>query len=368
MYIHFSILILIIVLSLCFHLKDEIASSSKKQRICWMIFLGYLSVLAGIRSYGMNDTGEYIRSFEKLTIEWKDIIYVLNVGNKVNNRVYTLIIYFIRLFTNNYTIFFFVFAVLQSFFLYLTFSKYSYSFPVASFYIYASQLYGCYFSLMRQWLAIAIVFGGLSLLSQKKYLKYLIVMIVAGLIHQSAFCFIPIMFLAEFNIKKINVITRFFLVIIISVIFIILFKEISDNITFGSYDYVLEAMSLNKGSSILRFWVSLVLVIFIIFERNKIVNSGNNFIFICSTCVIIKSAIVLIATFTSGLYLIRMSMYLEPMCAIMYSWLLSYESIHITDDLLSIKLVRKIYYIFYLVYYIILMNNASIWEYHSIFK
>lgn len=168
-----------------------------------------------------------------------------------------------------------------------------YSFP----YFYFSSL-----SMMRQWAAISITFYSSYYLKEKKYIKYIFFLFIAGLFHKTALLFLIVFLIKEIEIKK----WIYVLLFIISFKFQNIFKFIVLNIDFPVINdykaYVID--TIGSGGSKMFYLVLILFIIIllrIIHRKHKIVSLEEKLCFI--------GCFIFISLINLGHLSIRMSMY-----------------------------------------------------------
>ena len=120
--------------------------------------------------------------------------------------LYTLANSFVKLFTDNFVVFIVIYTFLTHLLMFQVIKKYSINF-FYSIFIYFSTYYLWHnFTLLRQNVAILIFWFSLEYIREKKFVKYLLLIIIASLFHNSAIVLILFYFIIElmdkFSIKK----------------------------------------------------------------------------------------------------------------------------------------------------------------------
>lgn len=227
-------------------------------------------------------------------------------------------------------------------------------------FFFASALYYNYFSMMRQWMAVAIVFWGFEWLKNKKWIQYFLCCILAAQFHPSAYiCIIfSVMAVGKPWRRKQN------FIIMSSVILLIFLNPILSKMEEAAegtaYDYAIATMQTSSGSSPVRIVIAIVPVLLAFYCRKYIDSENDRAMEICVNMSVLNCLLNVIASFTSGLYVIRLATYLNPYNVILYSYLLK-------------KVVRgrnqKVFlvgfYMFYFAFYCYQMTHQGAWGYSS---
>lgn len=120
-------------------------------------------------------------------------------------------------------------------------------------------------SIIRQWLAIAIILYGFKFIKNKLFFKYLICVITATLCHSSAIVSILIYFIYNYIPVKLNlafsILCLFFGKYIITVIFFVSFL--------APYQNYFTNLFINGGTKLIYIWYIFFVFVLLIFMRSK---------------------------------------------------------------------------------------------------
>lgn len=196
----------------CFLISSLLIAINKKIIICGIyrthsinvpaiIGVLLLAFLAGIRSIDIGtDTSGYYLYFSAIN-DSNSISEVFS--NDYLNRVglepgFRILIFLVSRFSKDFHFFCFIVALLIESAAYLFCVKmYKKNFSNYSWLLFLSfnvLLYGRFLNQMRQGLGISIVFLAVSYLVEKRYIKYVVLGLIAGTIHYSAFLAVVILF------------------------------------------------------------------------------------------------------------------------------------------------------------------------------
>lgn len=149
----------------------------------WIVVLACFPIIffIGLRTSGA-DTEAYINGFKNLTT---DIGYIIK--NMEKNTFFYVIEAICKRIVDNYSVFFIIVATFTMLCLCKTLRKYSHSFFMSMFLFVVSADISYMFNGMKQYMAIVGIFAAFNLLVQKKYLRYIIVVVLFAQIHNSAY-------------------------------------------------------------------------------------------------------------------------------------------------------------------------------------
>lgn len=368
MKIHFSILAVILVCALiwerpikyhklkCIYYGERY--DYKSLLMPWLIVFGYIAFLAAMRS-GMNDTSVYRDSFIGTSGTREALENAFASSDARYKFVNILSVLFKMFISDNYHWWFALFAVVESAIFIAVLRRESVSFLDSCFFFFTSTLYYNYFSMMRQWIAVVLLFGGARLIKEKKTISLLILCIFAAQFHPSAYMMIPVYFLARGKAwsRTQNMLIG---VALVALIFLNpILNAMQTSLEGTTYDYALDAMASGSGSSILRPIIAAVPVAIAFLYRDRI-DKSNKMINVSINMSLINLLLNLLAAFTSGLYVIRLATYTAVYNLILYPYVLN-VAVSGNDK----KILKTCFYIIYFLFYCYQMSHQGAWGYSS---
>lgn len=180
--------------------SDKVQKSNFKY---YCLMLGFLLfIIAALRATSVgNDSGQYAKHFYNL--QQFDLKWIIN--NYQKDPAFYYLVKILNYITSNHQ---WMFAIIGGFYSF-SISRFIYKYskdPMISYIILITMSYFA-FSLtgLRQTIAIAIILFSYDYIIQKKLLKFLIIVTVASLFHQSALFFLPAYFISnkQVNNKKV---------------------------------------------------------------------------------------------------------------------------------------------------------------------
>lgn len=252
----------ILLFSLLFSFVAQTSKNSMIKKISVLFLVSIISLAAGMRGVSVGkDTAAYYRIIELTSIDFTSYNY-LEIGFRIliNSLSYIArepkyVILIISFITNALII-----STLWKF-------RAKVSFTISVF-CYITMFYFETFNILRQWLAIALIFFAFRYLFKSQYLIYVFFVIVAYLIHVSAIIglvFIPIVMLVS---KKISFKNKIFTVVSLFILLILINYFMSFNNVFEKYqdNYLQHSLNVNLG---LYFYVRLFIILFTIYTIIK---------------------------------------------------------------------------------------------------
>ena len=204
-----------------------------------------------------------------------------------------------------------------------------------------------------------LLFGGAIFIKEGKTIPYILLCLFAAQFHNSAYLFIPVYFMVTGRAwsPKQN------LIIIAAVVGLLFLRPILDavesSLANSTYDYAVAAMNSDSGSSIIRPVIAAVPVVIAYIHRDRI-DAGNKMIHICINMSLINFLLNLLATFTCGLYVIRLATYTAGYSLILYPYLLN-----VTVSSRNRSALKVGFYILYFIFYCYQMSHQGSWGYNS---
>ena len=306
-----------------------------------------LVIWAGYRGY-VGDTAAYMQAFADMPSSISGISTYMSSITKdygfyfVSSLIKCLI-------GNRDKIYFIIGAGVQCFLLFRIYRKYSSAYVISFFLFIASTDYISWvFNGMRQFVAVTITIACFPWIIEKKYIRTVIVILIASLFHQSALLVIPFIFIVQgkaWNKKTI----LFILAVIIAVMFADRFTDILDNMLAETqYQNVVSDWESweDDGTNILRVLVYSIPAILSLIGLKYIRQENDPVINICANMSIASAGFYIVSMFTSGLFIGRLPIYFSLYGYILLPW----EINHIFTKA-SVKLIYPAMIGAYIIFY-----------------
>ncbi len=306
-----------------------------------------LTLWAGFRG-DVADTYLYRKLFMEESRGLMNIPEILLSDGK--DKGFTALTIFLKYFIGNSDkLYFTIFAVFQMACMCYVFRKYSSDFWISVFLFVASTDYASWmFNGMRQFIAVCLIFSCFDWIVQKKYVRVILVILLASLIHGSALLMIPIIFVVQgkpWNMRTILMLIGTAVV----VLFIDRFTPIlSTMLEDTQYDGVMEneIWVVDDGTNVIRVLVYSVPAIISLFGRKYLDQANNTAVNICVNCSIVTTALYAVSTVTSGVYIGRLPIYTSLMGYISLPWLINHMF-----NRESSRLVKVVMVVLYIAFY-----------------
>jgi transmembrane protein EpsG len=306
-----------------------------------------LTLWAGFRG-DVADTYLYRKLFMEESRGLMNIPEILLSDGK--DKGFTALTIFLKYFIGNSDkLYFTIFAVFQMACMCYVFRKYSSDFWISVFLFVASTDYASWmFNGMRQFIAVCLIFSCFDWIVQKKYVRVILVILLASLMHGSALLMIPIIFVVQgkpWNMRTILMLIGTAVV----VLFIDRFTPIlSTMLEDTQYDGVMEneIWVVDDGTNVIRVLVYSVPAIISLFGRKYLDQANNTAVNICVNCSIVTAALYAVSAVTSGVYIGRLPIYTSLMGYISLPWLINHMF-----NRESSRLVKVVMVVLYIAFY-----------------
>ncbi|WP_346706881.1 EpsG family protein [Merdimonas faecis] len=306
-----------------------------------------LVIWAGFRGH-VGDTGAYMEAFADMPASLSGINGYM-AGQEKDRGFYFVSAVIKCIVGNRDTIYFIIVAMIQCFLLFKLYRKYSTSFVVSFFLFIASTDYISWiFNGMRQFVAVTITVACFPWILQKKYVKAIIVILIASLFHQSALLVLPFVFIVQgkaWNKKTL----LFIIMVVIAVVFTDRFTDILDNMLAETqYENVVTDWEQfqDDGTNILRVLVYSVPAILSLIGIKYVREADDPVINICTNMSIAASGLYVVSMFTSGIFIGRLPIYFSVYSYILLPWLVKNVFTKRSAQLINLVMVGA-YLVFY---------------------
>lgn len=290
----------------------------------WFAVLVVLPIIwmVGHRTIWFGDTAVYRDNFSAMPSSVLEILdYLPKIRKDKGFVVLSVIIK--SIIGSNYTVYFLALAAIQAYFLIKVYRKYSTDYVLSiTLFVVSTDCVAWMYNGIRQFTAVAIVFGATTLMLKKKYLGLLVVILIASTIHQSALIMIPLVLIAQgeaWNKKTLI----FIAMALVAVMFVGQFTNLLDT-TLSETQYVNVVNDYQEfkddGTNPLRVAIYSIPAIMSFVGRDIVRKKNDPLINFCTNMSIISMGLYVISMFTSGIFLGRLPIYASLYGYILLPW------------------------------------------------
>jgi transmembrane protein EpsG len=265
-------------------------------------------LISGLRS-NIGDTYFYRHAYESNDFTWNSIKEGENIGFGVFQM-------FLKQYSDDGQVMIFTAALITNSLIFLVLYKYSRMFELSAYVYITSGMYLVSMNGLRQFLTAAIVFTATKFLIDGSWKRYILVVLFASTLHESALILIPIYFLVRFKAWSKATFVLIFSSIVLAIGFdkfsVILFSAI-ENTQYGHYSDFQEG-----GTNIFRVAVHAAPVVIAYFGREKLAKIFPNSDYIVNMSIL---DLVFMIISTQNWIFARFTIYFGLYQLILISWL-----------------------------------------------
>ena len=252
------------------------AFSNCRERAFRWVSLLLCSTMVILRSFmdinSLPDLPEYEQGFIALrSISWGKVPNEW-IGVKIDEVGFRFFLKIVGLFSDNFHVFLFVMGIVWMALYYKTIKRYS-PYVVVSLLLVLVGSFNQSLFVIRQHLAMAICFYSYKYIISKDIKSYLITILLAFLMHQTALVFLPLYFVYHIKNRRTLLLTIFIGALLMYLSFSYLLNQIGGNMLTG-YSSYLES---DEGTNAMGFLIMLsMLLCYCLFLRRNAFNEGIN--------------------------------------------------------------------------------------------
>lgn len=287
---------------------DGLSVSIRPNKLLTFAALATLVLVSGLRS-NIGDTFFYVHSYNINDFTWEYILSEKDIGFGMLQMILKNFV------SEDPQIMIFTAALITNLLIVIVLYKYSRMIDLSLFVYITGGLFLVSMNGIRQVLAAAIAFVAIKYLIKGNLLKYMLIVILASLFHQSALILIPIYFLVRFKAWSKATVA----LIILSVVIVIGFDQFSallfsalEGTQYGHYKDFAEG-----GANFLRVAVTAVPIMIAYLGRDKLKEIFPNSDYIVNMAVL---GFVFMMISTQNWIFARFSIYFELYQIILISW------------------------------------------------
>ena len=311
-----------------------------------ILFFAVIIFFCGLRS-GIADTPTYIWMFNSSadninSIDWSSV--------KVDRGYEFFVVLYRQFISKDYHGWLFLCSFVSGIATMIGFWKYSYDFGMSCFLFIATTYFTYLVNGMRQFICISIVFACTHWIVNRKYIRFIIIVLLLAFIHLSVVVMIPICFFV--NAKPWS--WRMWLLIFVAVLTGVLFDRLLPYFSFllddtryeGAVSYIASGRAV--GSSIIRLFIAIIPPGLAFIGRKTVEEEGNCLVDLLVNMSVINLLLYFIATLTSGLAVGRVAAYFNIYNLLLLPWLLNHLFVNASRVFLKIScLILYTGYFFY---------------------
>lgn len=285
------------------------------QKTCWYLLPAIIMVIplivwAGFRSVNTVgfDTIVYQAGFLEAPEQLGELPEYLDTITK--DKGFSVLTVLIKCIVGNSPqLYFLILAIFQMLCVALVYRKYSCDYWFSIFIFVASTEYISWMhNAIRQFTAVALVFAAAPFLFKKKYIRAIVIILIASTIHGSALLMLPVIFIVQGKVLNKKTIACV-IAVVIALLFVSEFTNLLDTLLSDTQyqNVVSDWQSFNDdGTSPLRAMVYSVPAILVLVGWKYLCNEENPVIQVAANASIITATLSWLSTATSGIFIGRL--------------------------------------------------------------
>lgn len=321
-------LFLIASLGMCLWCGNRYQLINVKQhyetRAFWIQAIAFFALIiffCGLRS-GIADTGTYIGMFEGYPdnvsqIVWEDVTK--------DKGFYLLSVLYKQFISTDFHGWLFLIALVSGVATMIAFKKFSADFGLSCYLFVATTMFVYLVNGIRQYICVSIMFACTNWIIERKFWRFLIVVLLLSTIHASVLIFIPVYFLVQIKPWSWQMFLGLIIIMIIGLSFDSVFSFLGGFIEETQYaGYVSYISEQGVGSNVLRLLIAFIPCAIAFIAKNIVEEEGDKAIDVFINMSVINLGLYFIATFSSGMVVGRMTTYFDIYNLLLLPWLLNY--------------------------------------------
>lgn len=284
-----------------------------------LLSFSIILVFAGLRS-GIADTWAYIHSFNNLSLDYLNDVFT----NNTKDKGFDLFTYFIKFYiSGDFHVWLFIIALISCLAIMIPLYKHSTMFELSTFLFVASAQFTWLLNGMRQFIAISILFLSIDLILKKRFIAYLITVLLLSTIHGSAIFMLPFGFLCQSRpwSKNSLLVILLSLAAFLSIDKVLPFSEFFlEGTQYEGYSALVSSL---EGSNVYRLIVAAVPLLLTIWKIREVNHLNDRLLNICINMSTYNFCIMLLSTGIGGIFLGRLATYFDIYNLLLYPLILT---------------------------------------------
>lgn len=309
MLIYYSMIVWIAFMYLIYKMIALMGMRKKVPLLLAILTMGYIIFWVGIRE-GIYDTAAYIMIFRGSSSKLGDILSAKSINAKSPGfAVFNIL--FKCFISQDYHVWLMFIALVTGLCIVLVLQKYSVDFFYSMILFMLTLNFTWMLNGMRQFLVASIMFLCSRWIVEKKWIRYLIIVLLLSTIHYSVLIMIPVYWVVQG--KPWNKKTMLFIcMILVCSCFVGTFSRGLDVILENTaYSGVVSQFASDDGVNPIRVLVMCVPVVLSLLKRRQIEQIDNKYMYMCVNMSIVTAGLYFLGVFTSGILMGRLPIYFE---------------------------------------------------------
>ena len=289
------------------------------------VIIGFAPIIffAGVKGRGIIDSGAYIVNFQsaqsslqEMIIDWESKAVGFDI----------LEVAFKDLVSSNYVAWIFFLALVSCIGIMVPLYKYSPLFGLSLYLFVASAQFTWLLNGVRQFLVVAILFGFMDLIIERKHLLYIILVLLMSTIHITALFMIPVYFMIVLSDRLKNFSWQVVFTVAVFLVLVFITEQIEPIMEYllgeTAYDDIYSRALTYDGVSIFRMLVAGLPIAMAFMNWERVIKLITPEIKICIIMSVVNFGVLLVATSVGGNLFGRMAIFFGLYNLIALPWII----------------------------------------------
>ena len=329
-------------------LTDNGYKKSKNLMVISFLLIGFITFWAAIRN-GVADTATYIYGYDEMTDPQTSFIDIFKGNDKA--PLFGVFKLALKKLGFDYHVYLAAIAIISGVCIAYGIGAYTENVFLSAFIFVASTNCMWLFNGIRQFLVVSIIFASTRLIAEKKLFKFLLLVFILYLIHNSCIIMIPIYFILNFKPWSWQIGICVVATMAIVFLFPQQFIELLDE---GFEDYnIVQQVEVDDGVNILRVLVAAVPSVLAFIYRENIHKYNNKYVNLWINASVITVGLYAVGVVSSGVFVGRLPIYTEIYNVLLLPFLLKRIIPPDTQKILYIACLG-----FFMLFFYLMQQNA----------
>ena len=271
--------------------------------------IAVLTFVAATRSPGFIDTRSYYNHYMRETGTWDSFLRHFH-GTGKDKSFYMLTAVLKRILGDHVQLYLGFISGFSLILVFATYRKYSCNFFISTFLFIASGEYVQWtHNGIRQFMGVAIVFAATDLLLHKRYILYVIAVLIASTFHASALIMIPTMLVVTGKVWNRNLILFMLAVLVLAASPNLMNTVLLGVMENSAYADDVDSLLSTGGTNVLRVMVYAIPALLALLFREPLRRIDLPHINLSANMSVVAMGVYIISMFTSGIYIGRVPIY-----------------------------------------------------------
>ena len=292
------------------------------KRFTALVIVAVLTYVAANRHENFIDTRSYIVNYMNSNFSWDRILQMLQGDGK--DKVFYITTGLLRkLFGERYRLYLGTIAGFCLLCVFRVYGKHSCNLFMTTFLFLASGEYVMWtHNGIRQFMAVSLIFAATDLLLKKKYIPYILIVLVASTFHGSALIALPVILIVQGRAWNFKAIFMLLVILALTSSTNLLEQLLVGVMENSQYSNDVDAVMSTGGTNMFRVLVFCIPPLLALLFRRQITQLNAPLINLAVNMSVVSMGVYIISMFTSGIYIARLPIYFSLFNYMLLPWMI----------------------------------------------